>query len=213
MSEELKKYRDNHSDFDKNIAVRSFADPLHQFSSWFDHAVESKVLEANAMVVSTVSKQNTPASRVVYLKEMDENGFVFYTNYNSEKGQHLAVNCQASLLFFWPELQQQIQIRGEVQKINEAQSDAYFDSRPRASQLGAWASEQSQVLKSEEELKERLTLLEKQFKDKVPRPTHWGGYKLAPVYFEYWQGKPSRLHTREIFEKREGQWFKYFKNP
>ena len=213
MSEELKKYRDDHSDFDKNIVVRSFEDPFHQFSAWFDHAVESKVLEANAMVVSTVSKENIPTSRIVYLKEMDEKGFVFYTNYQSEKGQHLEANGQASLLFFWPELQQQIQIRGKVQKISESQSDTYFDSRPRSSQLGAWASEQSKVLKSEEELQERLKLLANQFKDKVQRPPHWGGYQLIPFYFEFWQGKPSRLHHREVFEKTSDGWSKFLKNP
>lgn len=206
MSNPLDQLRDNHSDFSKNQESFQFTDPYLAFESWFTLAVSSGEKEANAMVISTVNEALKPSSRVVYLKELLNQQFVFYTNYLSHKGKDLIQNPNASLLFFWPGLERQIRIEGIVNKISETESDAYFASRPRESQLGAWASHQSQPLKEMDEIMQRFKELDQEFKAYVPRPKHWGGMALRPTYMEFWQGKPSRLHERVCFTLNADEW-------
>ncbi len=213
MSKEIDKLRDKHDDFDADRPMEVFKSPFEQFSNWFDQAASIPVMEVNAMVISTVGKEQQPSSRTVYLKELDNKGFVFFTNYNSDKGKHLDSNPKASALFFWPELHRQIQIRGSMEKVDSSVSDAYFTSRPRASKLGAWASHQSDILKDRKELEDRLAFYDEKFPLDIPRPAHWGGYRLVPSYFEFWQGRPSRLHDRCVFSFEQNAWRTFFKNP
>jgi pyridoxamine 5'-phosphate oxidase len=213
MSEELKKLRDDHKDFSNDRLIEPTVSPYELFSTWFDEAVKNNELESNALCLSTVSSSGIPSSRIVYLKELVEESFVFYTNYTSQKGEELALNPIASMLFFWPKLQRQVRITGSVSKISEENSDAYFASRPRESQLGAWASYQSEILADRNDLFSRITNLEKQFKDSVPRPPHWGGYALMPSELEFWQGQPSRLHDRLVYIKTSDSWKVQRKNP
>jgi pyridoxamine 5'-phosphate oxidase len=213
MSEELKKLRDDHKDFSNDRLIEPTVSPYELFSTWFDEAVKNNELESNALCLSTVSSSGIPSSRIVYLKELVEESFVFYTNYASQKGEELALNPIASMLFFWPKLQRQVRITGSVSKISEENSDAYFASRPRESQLGAWASYQSEILADRNDLFSRITNLEKQFKDSVPRPPHWGGYALMPSEIEFWQGQPSRLHDRLVYQKTSNSWKVQRKNP
>lgn len=181
--------------------------PFEQFSNWFDQAAKSGIAEPNAMTLATVDSHGMPHARVVLLKALDETGFVFYTNYHSDKAKQLAQNPHASLLFFWIELQRQVRISGSVKKVTSAESDAYFGLRPRASQLGALASPQSQVIPDREHLEQRFVLLEKQYSEKpINRPENWGGYRLTPVRMEFWQGRPSRLHDRIVYEKSGSHW-------
>ncbi|HBW85719.1 MAG TPA: pyridoxamine 5'-phosphate oxidase [Crocinitomicaceae bacterium] len=213
MSEELKKLRDNHKDFSNDRLIEPTVSPFELFSTWFDEAVKNNELESNALCLSTVNSNGIPSSRIVYLKELVEESFVFYTNYASQKGEELSLNPIASMLFFWPKLQRQVRITGSVSKISEENSDAYFASRPRESQLGAWASYQSEILADRNELFSRITNLEQQFKDSVPRPPHWGGYALMPSELEFWQGQPSRLHDRLVYIKISDSWKVQRKNP
>lgn len=177
--------------------------PIDQFERWLNEAMKSEVLEPTAMVLSTVSAEGQPSSRVVLLKDIDLNGFVFYTNYSSKKGAELSQNARASLLFFWPELQRQVRIEGEVKRVNPEQSTTYFQSRPKGSQLGAWASPQSQVVPHREFLDERIEEMEKKFEglEVLPRPEHWGGFSLIPNRIEFWQGRGSRMHDRIRYER------------
>lgn len=215
MSEWLKKLRDSHSDFDRGGLIDTIGtNPFKGFSQWFDEAILNNEIEVNACSVSTVdSKTMKPSSRIVYLKELKEEQFIFFTNYASQKGQQLEKNPFISMLFFWPSLQRQVRIEGKVSKVSEDESDLYFASRPRESQLGAWASNQSETLKQRDELITRLEEYDLKFPNEVPRPPHWGGYALNPNCFEFWQGRPSRLHDRLIFEKDGGLWGNYRKNP
>ncbi|MFM7565831.1 MAG: pyridoxamine 5'-phosphate oxidase [Flavobacteriales bacterium] len=213
MSKAVDTLRDSHADFNRNHQPIDFLDPMEGFNRWFDEAVTGKHIEPNAMTLSTVNAHGIPSARVVYLKALTEGTFVFYTNYLSQKGKDLMGNPHASLLFFWPALERQIRITGTVAHINPEESDAYFASRPRESQLGAWASQQSEALGSEEELLARFEVYDQQFPDEVPRPPHWGGMALTPDYMEFWQGKPSRLHERLCFERVEKGWERSRKNP
>lgn len=183
------------------------ADPVKQFETWFRSAVDAKVNEPNAMVVSTVSDQNKPSSRVILLRNFGKEGFVFYTNYNSRKGHDIAANPYASLLFFWPELERQVRIEGRLVQQTSAESNDYFASRPRSSRLGAWVSPQSQEIAGRGILETELQALEKRFEDQdVKRPDWWGGYLLVPDYFEFWQGRESRLHDRICYKSVNNSW-------
>ena len=174
------------------------ADPFEQFSLWFDQALEADVAEPNAMTLATATAEGKPSARVVLLKGFDQRGFAFYTNYQSRKGQELAANPWAALVFWWEPLERQVRIEGHTERIEAEESDQYFGRRPRGSRLGAWASPQSQPIASRETLERSLEEIKTQYSDRmdVPRPAHWGGYRLRPTVFEFWQGRPSRLHDR-----------------
>ncbi len=214
MSKNLADLRNNHHDFSLgNMDINLSDSPFDIFSSWFDNAIASGELESNACVVSTVSLDLQPSSRIVYLKELQDEAFIFYTNYASQKGKEIQNNPKASMLFFWPKSERQVRIEGLVSKLPESVSDAYFDSRPLQSKLGAWSSHQSDELHDQKELVDRMAFYENKFGENVPRPPHWGGYALTPTLIEFWQGKPSRLHDRIVFELLEGNWKIYRKNP
>lgn len=214
MEEFLEKLKDDHHAFDKGqLSDHIGNDPFLFFHDWYKQAYDSKQPEANAMVLSTVDAQHKPSSRILYLKELNEDGFIFFTNYHSHKGSDLAQNPNASLLFFWSGLERQIRIEGTIHQTDAAISDEYFASRPRGSQLGAWASQQSQVLESRQVLEERLQALALTYPNEVPRPPHWGGYVLKANRFEFWQGRPSRLHDRLVFELENGDWKLMRLNP
>ncbi|HEY1039970.1 MAG TPA: pyridoxamine 5'-phosphate oxidase [Bacteroidia bacterium] len=182
--------------------------PARQFDIWMKQAVEAQISEAIAMVLSTVSKDNKPSARVVYLREHGNNNFAFFTNYNSRKGEELAANNNACITFFWRELERQIRIEGTIEKHSKEASDKYFYSRPHHSKIGAWSSPQSKVLKNREELENMVTSFDKQYQtEDVPRPEFWGGYVLKANYYEFWQGRASRLHDRITYTlQQDGSW-------
>ncbi len=183
-------------------------DPFAQFSAWFEAAMAAKILEPNAMTLATASPDGQPTARTVLLKAVENQGFVFFTNYASRKAQDLAANPKAALLFNWLDLHRQIRIEGLVEKIAQADSLAYFQTRPRGSQIGGWASPQSQVISDRAFLENRVAELEEKFAgdETLPLPPTWGGYVLKPQLFEFWQGQPSRLHDRIQYVRQNGSW-------
>lgn len=214
MEEFIEQMRNDHRDFDSGSLEGFFGhEPYDLFSKWYGEALGSNQPEPNAFVLSTVDDQNRPSSRILYLKELLDKKFVFYTNYNSQKGKDLAKNPFGSMLFFWPSLHRQIRIDGVCEKVPEEMSDSYFAARPRGSQIGAWASHQSEELVDRKTLEERTEVYATKFPDLVPRPAHWGGYALKPLQIEFWQGRPSRLHDRIVYIFENNDWKIIRKNP
>jgi pyridoxamine 5'-phosphate oxidase len=183
-------------------------DPLALFVKWFDQAVAAALPEPNAMTLATATPDGKPSARIVLLKNCDGRGLTFFTNYDSRKGQELAANPRAALCFHWVDLARQVRIEGVVARVAETESDEYHASRPRGSRLGAWASPQSRVIPDRSFLDNQLPDLEMQYPTEVPRPPHWGGYRLAPEMFEFWQGRANRLHDRLRFTRQLGSWLR-----
>lgn len=185
-------------------------DPLVFFAKWFMEAQAAEVLEVNAMTLATVDEQHKPHARIVLLKGLDEQGFVFYTNYDSAKGHQLDACPHAAIVFFWQELERQVRIEGTVARVSEDESDAYFNSRPEGSKLGAWASPQSQMISDRSVLDTNYEAYKAQFANAdIPRPKHWGGYRVIPKKIEFWQGRSSRMHDRIVFERNGSNWLSY----
>ncbi len=206
---------ENIADIRKDYKQRSFsesdahADPFEQFSLWWDDAVASNIDEVNAMTLATVNANGRPSARIVLVKGVDKNGFGFFTNYESHKGKDLAANENAALVFFWKELERQVRIEGVVVKAPENISDEYFKSRPHNSRIGAWSSPQSETISSREVLDKNVAATQEKFEGKeITRPPFWGGYFVKPVLFEFWQGRPDRLHDRIEYSLEENTWNK-----
>ncbi len=208
MNRDLHNYRDSYEKGEL-LLENTAENPFEQFSIWFKDAEEENTIkEANAMTLATLGQDGFPKSRVVLLKAFSKEGFVFYTNYKSEKGKSITAHPKVGISFFWPALERQVIIKGDVTKLEEQLSDAYFNSRPKGSQLGAIVSNQSSVT-SREALETKMSLLNEEYKEKeIIRPEHWGGYVVTPVSIEFWQGRPSRLHDRICYELEETTWVK-----
>lgn len=216
MKEFVTKLRDDHSDFDSGKLeddIKS-VDPMLLFHKWYEEAYERNCSEPHAVTISTVDKDLQPSSRTVYMKELLEEGIVFYTNYNSKKASDIEQNRKVSALFYWDCLERQVRLNGSAEKIPTEMSDDYFKSRPRGSQIGAWASQQSEAIADRNTLEKAYKDIEERFRGKdVPRPSFWGGYLIRPTYLEFWQGRPSRLHDRICFVKNGDRWDVHRKNP
>lgn len=205
--EDVSQIRKDYKKFKLDIETTS-DNPFEQFNKWMDDALNGGFLEPTAFVLSTVSIDNKPSSRVLLLKGIEPDGYIFYTNYESRKGNELKHNINASMLFFWDKFERQVRIEGKIEKINREQSEKYFHSRPYTSQIGAWASEQSKELKSRFTLLRRAAQYMLKFKNQVPLPDFWGGYKLFPDRFEFWQGRESRMHDRIVYIIENSKWIK-----
>ena len=182
--------------------------PFHQFARWLQAARAAGVSEQDtvSMTLATADRQGRPCARIVLLKSFDDQGFVFYTNYHSRKARELAANRQSCLLFYWPQLWRQVRIEGSTEPVSDAESDMYFHSRPLGSRIGAWASEQSEAIENRAVLEKRFAEFAAKFGDDVPRPPHWGGYRVKPMVIEFWQGQENRLHDRLRYTLRDGGW-------
>jgi pyridoxamine 5'-phosphate oxidase len=192
-----------HGLLEKDLA----ADPFTQFGRWFDQALSARIDEPNAMTLATASLDGQPSARVVLLKGFDQNGFVFYSNYESRKGRELDQNNKAALLFFWSSLERQIRIEGVIEKVSVEESKQYFDSRPEGSRIGAWSSRQSASISSRDILEENFNKFSQSFAQQdIPLPPYWGGYRLKPHVFEFWQGRESRLHDRLRYRFADDRW-------
>jgi pyridoxamine 5'-phosphate oxidase len=202
-----------HNEF-YGLPISDSADsPFLLFDKWFEEAIDKPELDPNAFVLSTVGPDLIPSSRVVYLKGIKDEKFIFFTNYLSQKGRELAQNPNVSMLFFWPQLKRQVRLSGIATKIPQEDSDAYFSSRPRDNQIRAWASNQSQPINSRQELIDEVELIKSTYTETVPRPPYWGGYEVEVFQIEFWQGMPSRLHDRLVYTLVDGKWQKIRKNP
>lgn len=203
----INDFRAGHHEFEHgHLEGFDGLDPSKLLDSWLTEAVENEELEANAFVLSTVSMDGKPSGRILYLKDIIDDQLVFYTNYNSQKGRDIANNGNISMLFFYPKTSRQIRIEGFCTKLASEHSDKYFESRPRYSKLGAIASAQSSPLASREELEEKVKELDAHYGEVIPRPAYWGGYQVKPTRYEFWQGRPSRLHDRIVFELDGNDW-------
>lgn len=200
---------------DQGVSINDIdSNPRQQFETWLQEALDLNVVEPYAFCLSTIGKDGGPCGRIVYLREVHDEGLVFYTNYQSAKGIEIEETPQASYTFFWNELHRQVRVRGVLSKVNGSVSDKYFNSRPRASRIGAWASAQSSPLDSREELKQRVQALEAKYEGStIPRPPHWGGYILRPSQWEFWKGRNSRLHDRFQYSHEDGKWMIQRLNP
>jgi pyridoxamine 5'-phosphate oxidase len=206
MSQEI---RDIRKDYKLKSLLEDdvLADPLNQFSVWWNEAVNSKIEEVNAMTLATATPNGLPSARIVLLKGFTKEGFMFFTNYLSRKGTELAKNPHSALVFFWKELERQVRIEGTAEKVSDAESEAYFQSRPVGSRIGAWASPQSTPIAGRNIIEQNAEKYRLQFGDvSIPRPPHWGGYIVKPVRIEFWQGRSSRLHDRVVYTKQHEEW-------
>ena len=204
---DLSKLRSEYSKASLDVSS-ILTDPIKQFEKWFQEALEAKILEPNAMNLATINVNNRPSSRIVLLKGIEQEKFLFYSNYQSAKGKELHQNPACALTFFWPELERQIRIEGYAERVDDKRSEEYFQSRPRGSQVGAWTSPQSSIIESRTILEERAKQIEKRFEglSVLPKPNQWGGYQVDAQIIEFWQGRPNRLHDRIQFFKIDNVW-------